>query len=78
MVMGIDYTDALRLEFELKSLFYPYNPLVKFGGYTECFSEVNLSFFKQQFNDIVFTEIVEDLPISWRPDLKPKAQWVRE
>lgn len=66
MVMGIKYLIALDLESKLKSLFPSYIPLVKFGGYTECFSEVNLNDFSAQFDGIQFNEVVDNLEISWR------------
>lgn len=69
MVLGIEYSYALGLEGTLQSLFEPYTPMKKFGGHRECFSDVNIEMFKDGFIDVDHKEVVEDLSISWRPDL---------
>jgi hypothetical protein len=68
MVFGIDFYEAMKAETELHKLFMPYEPLKKFGGYRECFSNVDINLFKKKLNQLVssHTEITENLQISWR------------
>lgn len=68
MVFGIEFYEALNAEMELQKLFYPYIPLKKFGGYRECFSFIDIDFYKEKLNQLItsHTEITENLEISWR------------
>lgn len=68
MVMGLDFYLAYHYESFLQGLFEPYTPLKKFGGYTECFLEIDLDLIKKILIriDISKCEIVENLTISWR------------
>lgn len=66
MFMGIEYLKALYLESSLKSIFNPYLPKIKFGGYTECFKSVDITSFKNEFQSVEYNEVVENLSISWR------------
>lgn len=68
MVMGIPYLDALDYENELHHYFTlnSYAPSTKFGGHTECYNHVDVGSFKERLFNASCSEIVENLPISWR------------
>jgi hypothetical protein len=66
MAMGYDYSEALTLESNLQSMFTPYRPTIKFGGYRECFSSVDLEEFKAKTKLFPHKEIMENIAISWR------------
>ena len=66
--MGLDFYDAVNNESTLQGLFNPYNPKIKFGGYRECFKDINLTDYKSKVNHLIpqAKEIVENLEITWR------------
>jgi len=68
MVFGIEFYEALNAEVKLHKLFKSYDPLKKFGGYRECFSSVDIDFYKEKINELItsYSEITENLEISWR------------
>lgn len=68
MAMGFDYSKALKAESHLHSLFKRYNPIVKFGGYRECFVVVDVNIFSKELFKIAgeAVEYVKKLHITWR------------
>lgn len=68
MVFGIEFYESLDAESHLQSCFEKYTPLKKFGGYTECFSYVDLKKYKYELNKIItkYDSITKELEISWR------------
>lgn len=68
MVFDIDKSEYLLAENNLQRLFHTYVPLKKFGGYTECFSNVDTELFERcLFRSVThYGEITENLLISWR------------
>lgn len=66
--MGLDFHTAYDYESLLHSIFEPYKPEKYFGGYTECFVNVNIDTYKSILTNIIQldTEIVENIDISWR------------
>ena len=67
MLMGLDFYEALDSESELQSMFKQYTPNRKFGGYTECFDNINVSKIKSYLNKRFQEpkEIVENIEITW-------------
>lgn len=68
MLMGLNCHVAMNTESYLHGLFKPYNPKVKFGGYTECYKNINLDEFKSKIGHLIpqSKEIIENLEVSWR------------
>ena len=68
MIFGIEFYEAMSAEMKLHQLFDPYIPLKKFGGYTECFSHIDIKYYKQMLFSFItsYTEITENLKITWR------------
>lgn len=68
MVFGIDVNEAWDAEKELQSLFKPYTPLKKFGGYRECFDYIDVIIYRHKLKNLItsYKEITENLEISWR------------
>ena len=68
MIFGINFYEAMNAETQLHRLFKPYTPLKKFGGYRECFSSVDIDYYKQALYKLItlHTEITENLSITWR------------
>lgn len=70
MIIGLDFYLAYNLESELKELFKPlqYCPNTKFGGYTECFTNIPIVIYKQLMKHLIrdANEIIENLEITWR------------
>lgn len=68
MIIGLEFDTAYRHESLLHNLFEPYKPKKHFGGYTECFSDINIDTFKNLVLSIINSNntIVENLEISWR------------
>ena len=68
MIHGLDWTKALDAESYLQSKFIRYHPLVKFGGYTECFRDINILTYKKIIHSIIsnYTEITINKKITWR------------
>jgi len=68
MVHGIEFYEALNAEKYLQRMFDGYCPLVKFGGYTECFKYVDLNVYKNNLHSSITShkEITQNIKISWR------------
>lgn len=68
MILGIDALEAMNAEMTLHKLFKSYKPLVKFGGYRECFSDINIDFYKGVAHGLItnHNKVVKNLTISWR------------
>lgn len=67
MIFGIESFSAFKIEKHLQSIFPTYTPLIKFGGYTECFSNVPINTYKDVVNNILNSyEYIENIKISWR------------
>lgn len=68
MLFGIDIYEAWDAEKKLQSLFKSYTPLKKFGGCKECFDYIDVIIYKHKLKNMVtsYTEITENLKISWR------------
>lgn len=69
MVFKIDFHEAINAEGALHQYFEQYIPNIKFGGYTECFSEVNLRKYKSLLSKLISHksyEVTTNLKISWR------------
>lgn len=68
MVMGIDCYVAFYEESRLQSLFQRYMPKKKFGGYCECFKDIDIEDYKNKVSHLIpqSKEIVENLEITWR------------
>jgi hypothetical protein len=70
MLMGLDCYDAMDAEGYLQNVFreHSYNPKTKFGGYRECFKDINIDDYKTEVSYLIpkSKEIVEDLEVSWR------------
>lgn len=68
MLMGLDFYDAINTETQLQGLFKRYIPKIKFGGYCECFKDINIEDYKNKVSHLIpqSKEIVENLEITWR------------
>jgi len=68
MLMKLDCHEAMNMECKLHGLFKHYRPLIKFGGYTECYKNIDIEEYKQHVNHLIpkSKEIVENLEITWR------------
>ena len=71
MLMGLDCYEAMEAESTLQNIFdeFSYLPKKKFGGYRECFSEIDLIRYKKELNNLITqqpNEIVEGVKITWR------------
>jgi hypothetical protein len=68
MLMGLDCRDAMQAEMYLHGIFNPYDPKKKFGGYRECFQDIDIEYYKSKINNLIpkSKEIIENLEISWR------------
>jgi hypothetical protein len=68
MILGINFYEALNAETQLQGMFNSYIPCKKFGGYTECFSSIDLNKYKKVSNELIssYKEITQNLKISWR------------
>ena len=66
--MGLDFYKALNAERYLQDLYNSYIPIKKFGGYTECFINLEIQSYKRIVNTLFPDpkEVVENLMISWR------------
>lgn len=68
MMVGVEFYKALDYERILQNTFrkYSYMPKIRFGGYTECFSTIDLDMYKSIIQDIKYKELVVNKQISWR------------
>jgi hypothetical protein len=68
MLMGMDCFDTMNAEKYLQGLFKQYIPKTKFGGYSECFKDINIDDYKMKVHYLIpqSKEIVENLEITWR------------
>ena len=68
MIMGLDFYVAYEYESLLHGIFEPYEPNLYFGGYRECFVNVNIDTYKRVVSRIINEDnnIIENLVISWR------------
>lgn len=66
MVMGMDYKVASELEIMLHNKYVSYEPMIRFGGHTECFDNINIDGFINDFPVVSHSEVVRNLDISWR------------
>jgi hypothetical protein len=61
--VSYDYERMLHSHFSSKS----YDTLKKFGGYRECFKDIDIEEYKSIVSEIISdNEITENLKISWR------------
>ena len=51
MVFGIDCYKAWEAETYMQSIFSSYKPLIRFGGYTECFEDINILDYKDKHDN---------------------------
>ncbi|MFA5300545.1 MAG: hypothetical protein WC389_20350 [Lutibacter sp.] len=67
MIFGIEFYEALNAENKLQSVFKPYIPLKKFGGYRECFYPFDINIYKNILNNLItsHTEIAQNIEITW-------------
>jgi len=68
MVYGMTWENCLNTEKILQTNFKQYIPKIKFGGYTECFKNININIYKTLLNNLIneFDYITENMLISWR------------
>lgn len=70
MPLKLDFYEAYNLESYLQSKFSEssYSPNIKFGGYTECFKDIDIGEYKQAvINQIRHPfNYLENLEITWR------------
>lgn len=70
MLNGVNPNTAWESEHNLISLFNDnrYNPMIKFGGYTECFNYIDIEKYKSAITHIKFNEKVENIHIQYNPN----------
>ena len=68
MALGLDMLDAYDIESKLGTIFHlhSYMPLIKFGGYTECYQGIDIECFKGALKSMIHTdfEVIENYPLS--------------
>ena len=68
MAFGLDPYIAWEMEKYLQSLWRPYLPQIKFGGYCECFEYIDPDVFKEKIIDRIGNgfKSIGGIDISWR------------
>jgi hypothetical protein len=68
MIHGLTWETALKAEKTMHMFWDKYEPLEKFGGYTECFKNINERHYKLRVGDLIdnYSYITENKTISWR------------
>lgn len=69
MILNLEFYTSYKYEEKLHKKFgiHSYTPLNRFGGYTECYKNIDLKEYKSFVSGIIEgKEIVQKLNISWR------------
>lgn len=70
MMFGKNYLELLELEGKLHNIFSEksYTPFVKFGGYTECYSNIDEKEYIKVLRELhpFQCEVIKNQQISWR------------
>jgi hypothetical protein len=68
MLLGVEFNKSLEYERLLQSEFYEnhYLPNIKFGGYTECFSEIDIDRYKRITDVLEYKTTIENYSLLYR------------
>ncbi len=67
MLLKIDFMKAYEWETSLHCIFskQKYYPNIKFGGYTECYCDIDIDYYKFLIKDISHRDVIENYKIKY-------------